>query len=111
MPVIKEIFGRVEDTVVGRDGREIVRFHGIFIDLPNLIEAQVVQEDYDVFTIKAVASGTLTEKDKVIIRQRMESQLGQIQLSIVQVSTIPRNVNGKFQAVVSKVKRPSPSIG
>jgi phenylacetate-CoA ligase len=112
MPVIKEIMGRMEDTVVGKDGREIVRFHGIFIDLPNLIEAQLIQEDYDVFTIKAVASnGTLTEKEQAIIRQRMESQLGKIQLSIEQVSAIPRNPNGKFQAVISKVKRPLPNIG
>jgi phenylacetate-CoA ligase len=31
--VIEEIVGRVEDTVIGQDGREMVRFHGIFIDL------------------------------------------------------------------------------
>jgi phenylacetate-CoA ligase len=111
MPVINEIMGRVEDTVVGKDGREIVRFHGIFVDLPNLIEAQVIQEDYDVFTIKAVTTGTLTEREEEIIRQRMESQLGKIQLIIQQVPAIPRNANGKFQAVISKVKRPSSIIG
>ena len=36
MPVIEEIVGRVEDTVIGRDGREMVRFHGIFINLPSV---------------------------------------------------------------------------
>jgi phenylacetate-CoA ligase len=30
MPVVDEIIGRVEDTVLAKDGREMVRFHGIF---------------------------------------------------------------------------------
>lgn len=104
MPVIKEIIGRVEDTVIGKDGRAMVRFHGIFVGLPNVVEAQVIQEDYGIFTIKAVTTGTLTEKEITTIRQRMESQLGQIQVSVEPVLSIPRNANGKFQAVISKVK-------
>jgi phenylacetate-CoA ligase len=33
MPIVDEIVGRVEDTIIGIDGREMVRFHGIFIDI------------------------------------------------------------------------------
>ncbi|UYN85588.1 MAG: phenylacetate--CoA ligase family protein [Cyclobacteriaceae bacterium] len=104
MPVIKEIVGRLEDTVIGKDGRAMVRFHGIFVGLPNVVEAQVIQEELDAFTIRVVTTGKLTEEEIATIRQRMESQLGPIRLNVEPVSSIPRNANGKFQAVISKVK-------
>lgn len=105
MPIIEEIVGRVEDVVIGRDGREMVRFHGIFVDLPNLIEAQIIQETLDDFSIKFVTNGHFTDGEKELIRKRMQSQLGDINLELIEVKQIPRNQNGKFPAVVSKVKR------
>lgn len=105
MPVVSEIMGRVEDVVVGLDGREMVRFHGIFIDLPNLIESQIIQWEVDRFEIKIVTNGNWTEEEADIIRKRMVSQLGQVRVVIHQVATIPRNQNGKFQAVISHIKR------
>lgn len=105
MPVISEIIGRTEDTVVGKDGREMVRFHGIFVDLPNLIEAQVVQWDLESFEIRVVTNGTWTAEEEEVIHKRMVSQLGEIELQISRVEKIERNNNGKFQAVISHVKR------
>lgn len=105
LPVVSEIVGRMEDTVVGKDGREIVRFHGIFVDLPNLIEAQIVQEEVDQFVVKVVTTGRWTDDEAETIRRRMVSQLGDLTLTIVEVENIPRNKNGKFQAVISNVKR------
>lgn len=105
MPVISEIIGRTEDTVIGQDGREMVRFHGIFIGLPNLIEGQVIQWELDKFEIKVVTTGKWTEAEAAIIKGRMESQLGEVQVAIQVVDSIARNQNGKFQAVISHVKR------
>lgn len=102
--VVEEIIGRVEDIVVGKDGREMVRFHGIFVNLPNVLKGQVVQEDYDRFTINVVTTG-LTDEERKAIRERMESQMGEIQLDIVEVDDIPLGKNGKFKAVISKVKK------
>lgn len=106
MPVIKEIIGRVEDTVVGKDGREMVRFHGIFINLPNLIEAQIIQHTLDVFEIKIVTNGKWSSDEALIIKNRMMSQLGDIDVKIHEVDMIMRNPSGKFPAVISHVKRP-----
>lgn len=105
MPVIDEIIGRIEDTVVGKDGREMVRFHGIFINIPEIIEAQLIQHTLDMFEIKLVTSQQLNPDQLGLIQSRMESQLGKINLEINEVESIPRNQNGKFKAVVSKVKR------
>lgn len=107
MPVIKEIVGRIEDTVVGKDGREMVRFHGIFINLPNLIEAQIIQHTLDRFEIKVVTNGKWTSEEAQAITKRMVSQLGDIQVKINEVATIARNPSGKFPAVISHVKRPT----
>lgn len=105
MPVISEIIGRVEDTVVGMDGREMVRFHGIFIDLPNLIEGQVIQWELGRFEIKIVSNGRFSTGESEMIRQRMISQLGDIKIEIHEVESIPRNANGKFKSVISHVQR------
>jgi phenylacetate-CoA ligase len=105
MPVIEEIIGRVEDTVIGSDGREMVRFHGIFIDLPNLIEGQIIQHTLTSFEIKIVTNGQWTSIEEETIRKRMSSQLGDITLRIIEEPEILRNQNGKFQAVISHVKR------
>lgn len=107
MPVIEEIVGRVEDTVVGLDGREMVRFHGIFIDIPAITEGQIIQKDYDDFIVNVGAPNGLTEKDKETVTKRMISQLGDIKVTINPLESIPRGANGKFKAVISDLKRRS----
>lgn len=105
MPVVEEILGRVEDVVVGPDGRELVRFHGIFVGLTNIIEAQVVQWEIDRFEVKVVSEHDLEKKELQAIVDRMKSQLGNIHVEVNRVNEIPRTSNGKFQAVVSHVVR------
>jgi len=105
MGIVDEIVGRVEDTVIGSDGREMVRFHGIFINLSSVIEGQIIQHTVDQFEIKVVSTGEISDNDLNLIRYRMKSQLGEIKLEINCVDSIPRNQNGKFKAVMSYVKR------
>ncbi|MGV3599485.1 MAG: phenylacetate--CoA ligase family protein [Bacteroidota bacterium] len=105
MRVYDEIVGRLEDVVIGADGREMVRFHGIFINLPNIVEGQVIQNSVTDFEIKVVTTNLLTESEEQTIRKRMESQLGSMNLVISNVASIPKGPNGKFKAVISNVKR------
>ena len=102
--VVDEIIGRVEDIVVGKDGREMVRFHGIFVNLPNVLKGQVVQEDYDEFIINVETKG-LTEAERNTIQERMESQMGKIKMEIRELKEIPLGKNGKFKAVISNVPK------
>jgi phenylacetate-CoA ligase len=105
MPVLQEIVGRLEDVVVGPDGRELVRFHGIFIDLPHVLEGQVIQETMDRFTVKVVGKPGFGEVDERLIRSRFGQRLGEVEVNILQVPEIPRTERGKFRAVISNVKR------
>jgi len=111
MPVILEIVGRTEDVVIGTDGREMVRFHSVVYGIEKIKKAQVIQEDKESIHIKVVAETPLTTDEKGIIRQRVSSQLGELRVTIEETDNIPLNKNGKFQAVISKVKRQQTKVG
>jgi phenylacetate-CoA ligase len=105
MPVIKEVAGRVEDVVTGPDGRQLVRFHGIFVNQPHVVEGQIVQESLTNFTVKVIPTNAFSEEDILDIQNRMHQRLGQdVEVQVELVSEIPRTSAGKFQAVISKVK-------
>lgn len=106
MPVIKEIMGRVEDVVIGYDGREMVRFHAVFNGLSSVAQAQVIQHAIGEIIIKVVpVQSSIHEQEKQLIKDRIISQLGEVKISIEEVNEIPLTSNGKFKAVISTVKR------
>lgn len=105
MPVVKEIVGRTEDVVIGRDGREMVRFHSIFNGLTTIKKAQIIQENLDDIIVKVVIENRFLQKEKMLIEDRIKSQLGDINVFIEEVDNIPLTANGKFKAVVSKIER------
>jgi phenylacetate-CoA ligase len=100
MPVVRELVGRLEDTVVGPDGREMVRFHGIFINLSSVKEGQIIQESLRDFTVRIVVTGGLKEADREMILSRMEQRLGKVRVRIEEVKGIERTNRGKFRAVI-----------
>ncbi len=105
MPVIKEVVGRIEDVVTGPDGRQLVRFHGIFVDQPNVVKGQIIQETLDTFSVRVVPSPNFGETDVENIIQRMKQRLGDnVQVVVETVSEIPLTKAGKFRAVISKVR-------
>jgi phenylacetate-CoA ligase len=103
MMVISDIEGRIEDIISGPDGRQMVRFHGIFVDLHSVIEAQLIQHTLHDYEIKVATSGAFDENDKLIMIKRMQTQLGTVNVYFTEVSHIPKGANGKFKAVVSRV--------
>lgn len=105
MPVIKEVVGRIEDVVVGPDGREMVRFHGVFVDQPHVREGQIIQESLDTICVKVVPARGFNELDVQDIIHRIQQRLGDsVKVSVEPVAEIPRTKAGKFQAVISKLK-------
>lgn len=105
MPVIKEVLGRTEDVVYGLDGRRMVRFHGIFVDQPNIREGQIIQEELDRIRVKVVASEGFGPGDMQDVVNRVRQRLGPlVNVVVEQVTEIPRTKAGKFQAVVGLPK-------
>lgn len=100
-PVIKEVVGRMEDVIVGPDGRQMVRFHGIFVGLPALVEGQIVQEALDRIRVKVVPAAGYGEPERAEISARIRQRLGNVHVVVEEVAVIPRTKAGKFKAVVS----------
>jgi phenylacetate-CoA ligase len=106
MPVIKEVLGRIEDVVIGPDGRQMVRFHGVFVNQPHVHEGQIIQESLDFIRVKVVPTRDFGEKDVQDIVHRVQQRLGEkVKVVIEPVIEIPRTKAGKFQAVISNLKK------
>jgi len=111
LPVLEEVVGRLEDVVIGPDGRRMVRFHGLYVGLPDIQCGQVVQEARDRLTVRLQTGGALAEQTRDTVVQRVRERLGsEIQVRIEEVREIPRDASGKIRAVVSRLDRP-PSDG
>ena len=107
-PILHEIVGRLEDVVVGPDGREMVRFHGMFIGLPYVLEGQVVQEALDRFLVRVVAEKGFGPREERLIQDRFEQRLGHVNVRVEQVKEIERTERGKFRAVISLLSQEEP---
>jgi phenylacetate-CoA ligase len=108
LPMLGTLVGRQEDTVLGPDGRETVRFHGIFIDLPGVLEGQIVQKSRSEILVNLVPGLDYSEKIEDVIRSRIRTRLGpEISVVIDPLGSIPRAPNGKYRAVISHVQRDS----
>jgi len=104
MPVLKEVVGRIEDVLIGPDGRQMVRFHGIFIQQPNILEGQIVQLAYDKILVKVVTTSDFSRLDVDEVIRRVQQRMGSdVSVTVQPVSEIPRTKSGKFKAVVSLV--------
>lgn len=105
MPVLKEVLGRIEDVVVGPDGRQMVRFHGIFVDQPHVQEGQIIQETLNRIRVKVVPTDGFGPADVHDIISRVQQRLGsQVEVIVESVENIPRTIAGKFQAVISLLR-------
>ena len=104
LPVLKEVSGRLEDVVIGLDGRELVRFHGIFINLPHTVQGQVVQEAVDQFTVRVIAEDGFGNEQVAEIQKRMFARLGPVSVAVERVTELERSSRGKVRAVISRLR-------
>jgi phenylacetate-CoA ligase len=104
MPVLREVIGRAEDTVYGTDGRRLVRFHGLFVDQPNIREGQVIQKSLDHIHIKIVTKPDFDQANERDLVSRLQERLSrEMRVTVEQVQAIERTKAGKFRAVVSEL--------
>jgi phenylacetate-CoA ligase len=105
LPVLAEVVGRLEDVVIGPDGRQMVRFHGIFIGLKSVREGQLIQEEADRITVRVVAAPGFDQDQEQEICNRIRRQLGNVHVSVERTEDIPRTSRGKFKAVISNISK------
>lgn len=100
---IEDLFGRNDDLVITRDGRRIGRLDTVFKKDLGIIEAQIVQEELDRFTISVVPDSSFTDKTKSDLIKGLKERVGDVKVNVELVNAVPRTSMGKFRAVISKV--------
>ena len=102
---IGQIFGRTDDLVVTSKGEKVGRLDPVFKFDLKIKEAQIIQEDFELFTVNVVPDIGFSQTDVSIITERLKDRVGKsVVVNVVSLSEIPRSANGKFKAVISKVK-------
>lgn len=102
--VLKEIHGREDDYVVTPEGRRIMRFDYLFKDTASVRECQVIQRHLGEVTLLVVKGSSYTEEDERFLRRQIARWISPgLEVDFRYVDAIPREANGKFQAVKSEL--------
>jgi phenylacetate-CoA ligase len=103
-PAVTKIDGRIDSYIVTPDGRQLGRLDFLFKDSNRIEEAQLVQETLDRLSVFVVRSPGYDSSDERSLNADLRSYLGdQIRIDIEYVPKIPREPNGKFRQIVSRV--------
>jgi len=90
-------------VLIAPDGRGIVQIDAIFDDLPNLKEAQIVQESLDEFRIRVVPAPDWSEADERELMAAFKSRVSGVRVTVETTDVIERTSSGKFRVIVSKL--------
>lgn len=102
---LDRIEGRCDDYIVTPEGAQIARLDYLFKDALNVKEAQIIQERLGEIRILVVRRNAYGAKDELAIRQDIKSWLSPtLKVQFDYVDEIPREANGKFRAVLSRLK-------
>jgi phenylacetate-CoA ligase len=103
---IEEVVGRLEDKIVFKDGRSLVRFDRLFYNLPGLLEAQVCQLSLEFIEIRLNTAGQNEfNLIKNIVKARFLEFYGkELTLNIVRSDKLEKGTNGKVKAVISRIE-------
>lgn len=102
LPVIRGIEGRSNDLLLARDGRRVYWVNPILYGLP-LREAQIVQESLDLIRVRCVSAPGFDASAEARLRERLRQRMGEVEVVIEVVESIPRGERGKFRAVVCRL--------
>jgi hypothetical protein len=100
------VLGRIEDLVKTRDGQSLGMFtYRTLKEIPGLKESQVIQHDYDRFTVNFVPEdGADLPEIQRLTTERFTRVLGETpQITFTPLDELPRGPSGKVRLVKSHV--------
>ena len=111
LPMLDRVEGRIDTVLVTRDGRRIGRLDPVFKGTHGVAEAQIVQDDFDLFRIRIVPGPNYTDADGQVLVENLSQRTGPTDIRIEVVDEIERTASGKFLAVVSNLPSADPPPG
>jgi phenylacetate-CoA ligase len=107
MPVLASLEGRVDDVVLGTDGRRVSRMSIVPKGLAGIRATQFVQERPGALAIRVLADGELTQATVDTLIQRVRERVGSdTQVDVTTVDELERTSRGKVRGVISRVGTP-----
>jgi len=103
LPLIAGIEGRANDMLIARDGRRVYWLDPVFYGLP-LSEAQIVQKSLELIHVRYLPAAGFDQTTAKTIADRLRARMGDVEVKMEPSREIPRNPNGKFQAVVCEIR-------
>jgi phenylacetate-CoA ligase len=99
-PVLASLEGREDDVLLTADGRRIGRLDQVYWGASGVLEAQIVQESPARVRVLVVAGEGFGPASEQAIAGNIRARMGDVEVSVERVETIPRTAGGKFRAVV-----------
>lgn len=104
LPIAEEIVGRKDDTIYTPQRGFQQRLDMIYKGVDGIIESQLIQTSLTSFEIKVVTDNNFTPRESERLEKNLRERVGEgVTIKITYPARIKR-VNGKFRAIVSKVK-------
>ena len=106
LPVVDSIVGRMDDIIVTPKGVYVGRMDHVFKDATFLKEAQIIQESKSIVRVLIVPRQGFSEEHMNQLRFEIDNRLGnEMQVHFEIVDAVPKERNGKFRSVISRVRR------
>ena len=109
LPVVEKILGRLDDTIITKDGRKLALLDIIFGAHLHIKEAQMVQESLELLRVRVVPADGWSEADELEIKTALLERMGGTDIRIEIVDEIERTFAGKLRVMVSKINSPRQS--
>lgn len=100
LPVIEKVEGRNDDVLFSRDGRAVGRLDPVFKADLRIEEAQIIQKSLSEILVKVVPSDGFGTREGDLLTTRIQDRLGDMNVRLEMVASIPRTSRGKFRAVI-----------
>lgn len=104
MPTLEALYGRVDDVVVGTDGRRVGRLSTVPKGLGEIQAMQFVQTVPGAVSVRVVADDPIGERLRDEIERRLRDRLGaELAVDVRRVPELERTARGKVPLVFSSV--------
>jgi len=103
-PILAGIEGRMDDILVGTDGRRLGRLSTVPKHLPGVVFMQFVQDEPGAVLVRVVCEGPLERSVTDEVRGRLVTRLGSnFEVEFEKVDALERSARGKIRTVISSV--------